>query len=174
LYELPMGTSLKEMIYTHAGGIRDGHSLKAVIPGGISAKILKAGEIDVRMDYDGLKAAGTMLGSAGIMVMDDTTCMIKMLLLACKFFAHESCGQCSPCREGTGWAYKIVQRIYRGEGRLKDLDTLLQIAGNMEGRTICVFADAAAWPIQSYIEKFRIEFEDYIVKRACTLVRGEL
>ena len=166
VYELPMGTSLREMIYTHAGGIRDGHTLKAVIPGGISAKILTADEIDVKMDYDGLRAAGTMLGSAGVMVMDETTSMVKALLVACKFFAHESCGQCSPCREGTGWAYKIVRRIYDGEGTLKDLDTLLSLAGNMEGRTICVFADAAAWPIQSYIMKFRKEFEEYIIQNA--------
>ncbi len=162
VYELPMGTSLREMIYTHAGGIRDGRALKAVIPGGISAKILTANEIDVKMDYDSLKAVDTMLGSAGVIVMDQTTSMVKALLVACKFFAHESCGQCSPCREGTGWAYKIIQRIYNGEGDLKDLDSLLTIARNMEGRTICVFADAAAWPIQSYITKFRSEFEEYI------------
>ncbi len=162
VYELPMGTPLREMIYTHAGGVRGGRALKAVIPGGISAKILTPVEIDVKMDYDSLKAIGTMLGSAGVIVMDDTTCMVKALYYAAKFFAHESCGQCSPCREGTGWAFKIVQRIYRGEGSLKDLDTLLTIARNMEGRTICVFADAAAWPIQSYILKFRDEFEGYI------------
>lgn len=162
VYELPMGTPLREIIYQHGGGILGDKKLKAVIPGGISAKILTANEIDVKMDYDGLKAAGTMLGSAGIMVMDETTCMVKMLLVACKFFAHESCGQCSPCREGTGWAYKIVQRIYEGVGSVRDLDTLLKIAGGMEGRTICVFADAAAWPIQSYIGKFREEFERYI------------
>jgi NADH-quinone oxidoreductase subunit F len=164
VYELPMGTLLREIIEKHAGGMRDGHKLKAVIPGGISAKILTANEIDVNMDYDSLRNAGTMLGSAGIMVMDETTCMVKMLYYATKFFAHESCGQCSPCREGTGWAYKIVQRIYHKQGTLKDLDTLLTIAKNMEGRTICVFADAAAWPIQSYIGKFREEFEKYILK----------
>ncbi|MBI4432569.1 MAG: NADH-quinone oxidoreductase subunit NuoF [Candidatus Omnitrophica bacterium] len=162
VYELPMGTLLREIIEKHAGGLRDGRKLKAVIPGGISAKILTANEIDVKMDYDGLKAAGTMLGSAGVIVMDDTTCMVGALYLACKFFAHESCGQCSPCREGTGWAFKIVKRIYEGQGSVKDLDTLLKIASNMEGRTICVFADAAAWPIQSYITKFRSEFEEYI------------
>jgi NADH-quinone oxidoreductase subunit F len=165
LYELPMGTSLREMIYTHAGGVWKGRKLKAVIPGGISAKILAADEIDVKMDYDGLKAAGTMLGSAGVIVMDETTSIVKALYYAAKFFAHESCGQCSPCREGTGWVYKIVRRIYHGEGDLKDLDTLLTLAGNMEGRTICVFADAAAWPIQSYITKFRKEFEDYIQRK---------
>ena len=162
VYELPMGISLRDIIYTHGGGILGGRQLKAVIPGGISAKIFTASEIDVKMDYDSLRNAGTMLGSAGIMVMDDTTCMAKMLYYAAKFFAHESCGQCSPCREGTGWAFKIVKRIYEGNGALKDLDSLLTIANNMEGRTICVFADAAAWPIQSYITKFRAEFEAYI------------
>lgn len=162
VYELPMSTTLKDMIYNYAGGIRGGHKLKAVIPGGMSAKIFTAAEIDVKMDFDSLKAAGTMLGSAGVMVMDDTTCMVKALVYACRFFAHESCGQCSPCREGTGWALKIIERIYRGAGRLEDLDVLLDVAGRMEGRTICVFADAAAWPIQSYIAKFRPEFEDYI------------
>jgi len=166
VYELPMGTPLREMIYTHAGGILGDKKLKAVIPGGISAKILTADEIDVKMDYDDVRTAGTMLGSAGVMVMDETTCIVKALLYACKFFAHESCGQCSPCREGTGWAYTLIRRIYQGEGTLKDLDTLLYIAKNMEGRTICVFADAAAWPIQSYITKFRGEFEEYIKKNA--------
>lgn len=163
VYELPMGVPLREIITQHAGGVKGGKALKAVIPGGMSAKILKADEIDVKMDYDGLKAAGTMLGSAGVMVMDETVCMVKMLYYATKFFSHESCGQCSPCREGTGWAHKLVTRIYCGEGAVKDLDNLLVIARNMEGRTICVFADAAAWPIQSYITKFRAEFEDYIV-----------
>jgi NADH-quinone oxidoreductase subunit F len=163
VYELPMGIPLRDIIYNYGGGILGDKKLKAVIPGGISAKILTANEIDVKMDYDSLRNAGTMLGSAGIMVMDETVCMVKMLVVACKFFAHESCGQCSPCREGTGWAYKIVKRIYHGEGSVKDLDNLLQIARNMEGRTICVFADAAAWPIQSYITKFRSEFEEYIL-----------
>ena len=162
VYELPMGVPLREIIEVHGGGVKGGRKLKAVIPGGISAKILTASEIDVNMDYDSLRNAGTMLGSAGIMVMDETVCMVKMLYYATKFFSHESCGQCSPCREGTGWAHKIVTRIYEGRGSLKDLDTLLVIAKNMEGRTICVFADAAAWPIQSYITKFRKEFEDYI------------
>ncbi len=164
VYELPMGTTLRDVIYKHAGGVKGGKKLKAVIPGGISAKILTAAEIDVKMDYDSMRAAGTMLGSAAIMVMDEDTCMVKMLLYACKFFAHESCGQCSPCREGTGWAYKIIKRIYAGEGTIKDLDELLRVARNMEGRTICVFADAAAWPILSYIGKFRPEFEAYIQK----------
>lgn len=168
VYELAMGTPLREIIYTHAGGILGDRKLKAVIPGGISAKILTADEIDVKMDYDSLRNAGTMLGSAGVIVMDETTSIVKMLYYAAKFFAHESCGQCSPCREGTGWAFKIVKRIYEGHGKLKDLDTLLTIAKNMEGRTICVFADAAAWPIQSYITKFRTEFEEYIRNKGVT------
>lgn len=164
VYELPMGISLREIIEKHGGGVWKGRQLKAVIPGGISAKILTASEVDVKMDYDSLRNAGTMLGSAGIMVMDDTTCMVKMLYYATKFFSHESCGQCSPCREGTGWAHKIVTRMYQGHGKIEDLDELLRIARNMERRTICVFADAAAWPILSYIGKFRPEFEAYIAQ----------
>ncbi|MBI2094306.1 MAG: NADH-quinone oxidoreductase subunit NuoF [Candidatus Omnitrophica bacterium] len=162
LYEASHGITLRELI--EAAGVPEGRNLKAVIPGGISAKILRADEIDVRMDFDSLLAAGTMAGSAGVIVMDDTTCMVEALWYASKFFAHESCGQCSPCREGTGWIFKIVDRIYRGEGRPKDLDILLGISSNMEGRTICVFADAAAWPVQSYITKFREEFSAHVGK----------
>ena len=162
LYEAPVGMTLRELIDGHAQGVRRGQKLKAVIPGGISAKVLTAEEIDVRMDFDSLMAAGTMAGSGGVIVMDDTTCMVEALHAAAKFFAHESCGQCSPCREGTGWIHRIMQRISRGEGRLQDLDDLLAVARDMEGKTICVFADAAAWPVQSYITKFRAEFEDYI------------
>lgn len=162
VYEAPVSVTLRQLIEDHAGGIRDGHQLKAVIPGGISAKILTADEIDVAMDFDSLMAAGSMAGSGGVIVMDDTTCMVEALAAAAKFFADESCGQCSPCREGTGWVHRILQRITDGAGRLEDLDDLLAIAGDMEGNTICVFADAAAWPVQSYISKFRDEFEDYV------------
>ncbi len=169
LYEASHGVTLRQLIDDYAGGVRDGRALKAVIPGGISAKILKADEIDVRMDFDSLLAAGTMAGSAGVMVMDETVCIVKALLVASKFFAHESCGQCSPCREGTGWLYKVVQRIAAGQGRPHDLDTLLSASKNMEGKTICVFADAAAWPIQSYITKFRSEFEYHIQHGRCDL-----
>ena len=168
LYEASQGVSLRELIDA-AGGVPAGRRLKAVIPGGISAKILSAGEINVKMDFDSLLAAGTMAGSAGIIVMDDSTCMVQALWYASKFFAHESCGQCSPCREGTGWVFKIVDRIWRGRGRPQDLDNLLGIAGNMEGRTICVFADAAAWPVQSYIGKFRDEFEFHVREKRCHL-----
>jgi NADH-quinone oxidoreductase subunit F len=161
VYEEPVSVTLRQLI-EKAGGVRNGNKLKAVIPGGISAKILTADEIDVGMDFDSLKTAGTMAGSGGVIVMDETTCMVDALDSAAKFFAHESCGQCSPCREGTGWVYRIVRRIVEGQGRIQDLDDLLAIAGDMEGNTICVFADAAAWPVQSYITKFRHEFEEYI------------
>ena len=162
LYEAPVGVTLRELIDTYAKGVPNGRKLKAVIPGGISAKVLTAAEIDVKMDFDSLMAAGTMAGSAGVIVMDETTSMVEALQSAVKFFAHESCGQCSPCREGTGWVNRIMHRICEGGGRLRDLDELLGIAGNMEGKTICVFADAAAWPVQSYITKFHAEFEQHI------------
>ncbi len=161
VYEAPVSVTLRELI-ERAGGVRDGRGLKAVIPGGISAKILAHDEIDVAMDFDSLMAAGSMAGSGGVIVMDETTCMVEALESAARFFAHESCGQCSPCREGTGWIHRIVRRIAEGKGRVQDLDDLLGIAGDMEGNTICVFADAAAWPVQSYITKFRGEFEEYI------------
>ncbi len=161
VYEEPVGITLRELI-EKAGGVRDGNQLKAVIPGGISAKILTADEIDVGMDFDSLKAAGTMAGSGGVIVMDETTCIIEALDSAAKFFTEESCGQCSPCREGTGWVHRILRRIVEGRGTIQDLDDLLAIASDMEGKTICVFADAAAWPVQSYITKFRDEFERYI------------
>ena len=169
LYEAPVGVTLRELIDHYAGGIRDGKQLKAVIPGGISAKILCSNEIDVKMDFDSLMAAGTMAGSAGVIVMDETTCIVEALWSASHFFADESCGQCSPCREGTGWILKVMNRIRKGEGALKDLENLLSIAGNMEGKTICVFADAAAWPVQSYIQKFRSEFEHHIKTGKCDL-----
>jgi NADH-quinone oxidoreductase subunit F len=161
VYEEPVGITLRRLIEC-AGGVRNGNKLKAVIPGGISAKVLTAGEVDVAMDFNSLMAAGSMAGSGGVIVMDETACMVDALYSAVRFFAHESCGQCSPCREGTGWAYRIMSRIIDGRGRLEDLDDLLAIAGGMEGKTICVFADAAAWPIQSYITKFRDEFETFI------------
>ena len=162
VYEASVGVTLRDLIENYAGGVHDGNTLKAVIPGGISAKILTADEIDVAMDFDSLKAAGSMAGSGGVIVMDETTCMVEALQSAARFFADESCGQCSPCREGTGWVYRIVRRIIEGQGSPEDLDHLLAIAGDMEGNTICVFADAAAWPVQSYIAKFRDEFEEYV------------
>jgi NADH-quinone oxidoreductase subunit F len=174
LYEAPVGVSLRELIERHAGGAREGRTLKAVVPGGISAKVLTASEIDVGMDFDSLIAAGSMAGSGGVIVMDDTSCMVEALRSAARFFAHESCGQCSPCREGTGWVYRILTRIGEGRGRLQDLDDLLAISRDMEGKTICVFADAAAWPVQSYITKFRDEFEAHILTGTCPARRSEV
>jgi NADH-quinone oxidoreductase subunit F len=162
VYELPVGVTLRALIEDACGGVRGGRKLKAVIPGGISAKILGANEIDVAMDFDSLAAAGSMAGSGGVIVLDESTSMVAALDTATRFFAHESCGQCSPCREGTGWIQRIVRRIVEGQGSPRDLDDLLGIARDMEGKTICVFADAAAWPVQSYIAKFRGEFEQHI------------
>jgi NADH-quinone oxidoreductase F subunit len=162
VYEAPVSATLRGLIEDACGGVRGGLRLKAVIPGGISAKILTADEIDVAMDFDSLAAAGSMAGSGGVIVIDESTSMVEMLESASRFFAHESCGQCSPCREGTGWIDRIVRRIVEGKGSLSDLDDLLAIAHDMEGKTICVFADAAAWPVQSYITKFRGEFEEHI------------
>ena len=167
LYEAPVSVTLRHLIEHCAEGVRDGRRLKAVVPGGLSAKVLTADEIDVHMDFDSLMAAGTMAGSGGVIVMDETTCMLEALQSAAKFFAHESCGQCSPCREGTGWIHRILRRLTEGGRRIEDLDDLLAIARDMEGKTICVFADAAAWPVQSYITKFRAEFEDHILTGRC-------
>jgi NADH-quinone oxidoreductase subunit F len=172
LYEAPARVTLRALIEDYAQGVPAGRRLKAVVPGGISAKVLTAAEIDVAMDFDSLMAAGTMAGSGGVIVMDDTTCMVDALRAAARFFAHESCGQCSPCREGTGWIHRIVRRIADGRGTARDLDDLLAIARDMEGKTICVFADAAAWPVQSYITKFRAEFEEHIRTGACAHTRG--
>jgi NADH-quinone oxidoreductase subunit F len=175
VYEAPVDVTLRELIESdrYAGGMREGRTLKAVVPGGMSAKVLTAQEVEVQMDFDSLMAAGTMAGSGGVIVMDDTTCMLEALLSAAKFFAHESCGQCSPCREGTGWVYRIMRRLAEGKGRLHDLDDLLAIARDMEGKTICVFADAAAWPVQSYITKFRAEFEAHLATGVCPVRTGE-
>jgi len=162
VYELPMGTSLREIIYEHAGGIREDRQLKAVVPGGLSAAILRADEIDVGADFDQLRALGTMAGSGGIIVMDETTCMFNALLVTMRFFAHESCGLCSPCREGTGWVYRVLERILSGKGRPKDIDNLADICAFMGGTTICALADGAAMPLRSYPLKFRDEFEYFI------------
>jgi NADH-quinone oxidoreductase subunit F len=162
VYEAPVSITLRELIEGCGQGMREGSELKAIVPGGISARVLTANEIDVEMDFDSIMKAGSMAGSGGVMVMDDSTCMVEALASASRFYAHESCGQCSPCREGTGWVHRILTRIMAGEGTLQDIDDLVSIATDMEGKTICVFADAAAWPVQSYIAKFRSEFEEFI------------
>jgi NADH-quinone oxidoreductase subunit F len=168
-YELPIGVPLMELIEEHGGGmLRPDRPLKAVIPGGSSVPVLRADECrDALMDYDNLAAKGSMLGSAGCMVMDESTCMVRAMERIAHFYAHESCGQCTPCREGCGWLEKIIARIERGEGRLEDLDLLLSIAGNMQGTTICPLSDAAAMPCESFVTKFRDEFEYHVKNAAC-------
>jgi NADH-quinone oxidoreductase subunit F len=163
-FEVPLGTSFKDLLAL-AGGVKNGRQLKAVIPGGSSSPVLPANIImDLNMDYDSISKAGSMLGSGGIIIMDDTTCMVKVLSRIAHFYAEESCGQCSPCREGTGWMDKIIKRILHGNGKLDDLTNLDQIAGNIGGRTICAFGDAAAMPVRSFIKHFRAEFEAYIAR----------
>jgi NADH-quinone oxidoreductase subunit F len=164
--EAPVSVTLRSLIYDHCGGIRAGHRLKAVVPGGGSAPILTADEIDVTMDADGLKAAGSMIGSAGVIVMDETVSIPEALMVLARFYAHESCGQCTPCRESTGWIYKMSHRIVEGKGRKEDLDTIVDVSKRGAGTTICAFYDGAVGPYVSYIEKFREEFEALIPRDA--------
>src|SRR5690606_7204248 len=157
-FELPLGFNLKELIYDVCGGIPDGRKLKAVIPGGSSVPILSADEIDIPMDYESVARAGSMLGTASVIVMDDRTNIVKTVRRIVEFYAHESCGQCTPCREGTAWLVKILRRIESGQGTEADLDTLLDLGRNMTGTTICVLSDSAAAPVASSIKKFREEY----------------
>lgn len=167
LYELPMGMPLREIIYDYAGGIRGGKKLKAVMPGGSSFPILTADEIDVRMDFDSLRKIDAFFGTAGIIVMDEDTCMVKALEIIDRFYHHESCGQCTPCREGTGWLHKLLVRLEEGNGKPEDIDLLNTISDNMVGNTVCVLADAAAMPTKSFVEKFRSEFEEHVRLGRC-------
>jgi NADH-quinone oxidoreductase subunit F len=159
IYELPVGTSLKEIINKHAGGMKKGKKLKAVIPGGMSAPVLKADEIDIQMDFDSLVKAESMLGSAAIIVIDTGTSMLDVLKAITKFYSHESCGQCTPCRIGTSWINKIVKRMVEGKGSKKDIDNIVRLASNILGHTLCPLGDAAAMPILSLAKKFRKELE---------------
>ncbi len=162
VYELPMGYSLRKAIYDVAGGIKDGKQLKAVVPGGSSCPVLTADEIDVGLDFDQMAKAGTMLGSGGIVVLDETVSIVEFALRVIKFYQHESCGWCIPCREGTDWIKKTLTRVYAGGGNRKDVDNVQYLAENMMGRTFCPLGDAAAMPTIAFVKKFRKEFEDYI------------
>ena len=166
-FEVPMGTPFRTLLEM-AGGVRTGHKLKAVIPGGSSMPVLP-GEImmDLNMDFDSIQKAGSYLGSGAIIVMDDTVCMVKALERLAYFYYEESCGQCTPCREGTGWLYRIIHRIEHGEGRPEDLDLLLDLCNNIAGRTICALGDAAAWPVQGMLKHYRKEFEYHIEHKRC-------
>ena len=169
VYELPMGTPMRELIFEHCGGMRNGRKLKAIVPGGSSVPVLTADQVDVRLDFDSIAKAGSMLGSAGVIVMDDSTCMVKAALRISKFYAEESCGQCTQCREGTEWIYRILTRLEDGRGKGGDLELLLDICANMKGRTICPLSDAAAMPIESYIQKFYDEFAAHIQEQRCVV-----
>jgi NADH-quinone oxidoreductase subunit F len=165
VFELPTGVLLTDLIFKYAGGVRGGKKVKAVIPGGSSTPILRGDSIEgVRMDADSLVKAGSAIGTGGVIVMDEDTDIPRVLERIARFYHHESCGQCTPCREGTGWMEKIIRRINRGEGKMQDLDILMSVANNIEGNTICALGDAAAWPVQSALRRFRDEFEAKIKK----------
>jgi NADH-quinone oxidoreductase subunit F len=162
-YEVTMGFPLKELLYDLAGGMRPGRTLKAVIPGGSSVPILTAAEAeDTLLDYEGCVAQGTMLGSGGMIVLDDSVDMVYQVMRLARFYAHESCAQCTQCREGTAWTVKILQRLLGGQGKPEDLDLLLDLSEQMTGRTICVLSDSCAAPVVSAIRKFRSEFDAYV------------
>ncbi|KXS30923.1 MAG: NADH-quinone oxidoreductase, subunit F [Candidatus Gallionella acididurans] len=166
-FEVPLGTPFSKLLEM-AGGVRHGHTLKAVIPGGSSMPVLP-GKImmDLTMDYDAITKAGSGLGSGAVIVMDETTCMVRALERLSYFYYEESCGQCTPCREGTGWLYRIVHRIEHGEGRKEDLDLLLSVGENIAGRTICALGEAAVWPVQGMLRHYRDEFEYHIEHKRC-------
>ena len=169
VYELPMGYNLNDAIYKVAGGVKGGKKLKAVVPGGSSCPVLTADELNVGLDFDQMGKAGTMLGSGGIVVLDDSVSMVEFALRVISFYQHESCGWCIPCREGTDWIKKTLARVYAGGGNRKDVDNVQYLAENMMGRTFCPLGDAAAMPTLAFVKKFRKEFEDYIDgKRAGT------
>jgi len=167
VYELPLGYNLKKMIYEVGGGVPGGKKLKAVVPGGSSTPLLTADEIDIGMDFDTLLKAGTFLGSGGVVVLDDHTCMVKFAQRIMKFYQHESCGWCIPCREGTDWLKKTLDRFHAGGGLKKDINNIQYLAENMLGRTFCPLGDAAAMPIISIVQKWRKEFEDHLEGRPC-------
>jgi NADH-quinone oxidoreductase subunit F len=166
-FEVPLGTPFPKLLEL-AGGVRKGRSLKAVIPGGSSAPVLTAATMmDCTMDYDAIAKAGSMLGSGAVIVMDDSRCMVSSLLRLSYFYMHESCGQCTPCREGTGWLFRMVDRIEHGHGRMSDIDLLNSVADNIQGRTICALGDAAAMPVRAMIKNFRDEFVYHIEHKTC-------
>jgi len=170
VYEMPTGVLLTEIIEKYAGGVPGNKRIKAVIPGGSSTKIIRGDALEgVTMDADGLLAAGSSVGTAGMVVMDEDTDLIRVISRITHFYHHESCGQCTPCREGTGWMFKILKRFENSEARAADIDLLLDIANNIEGNTVCALGDAAAWPVQSMIERFRDEFERRVKEPASRL-----
>jgi NADH-quinone oxidoreductase subunit F len=167
IFELKLGVKLRDLIYRYAGGVPGDRPIKAVIPGGVSMPVLRGDQIDVAMDHESLRAAGTLIGTGGVIVMDDRTCMVRAALVVARFFEHESCGQCTQCREGTGWTYRTLRRIESGEGVPQDLQTLADTFDFMDGKCICALADGASWAARAFLKQFRADFEAHIAERRC-------
>jgi NADH-quinone oxidoreductase subunit F len=167
VYELPMGIPIRELIYEHGGGIPGGRKFKGATPGGVSAPVLTEAELDTKADFDSLMKIGSMAGSGGIIVYDERVCMVRLATRIARFFAHESCGQCTPCREGTDWVFKVITRIEKGQATSADIDKAMSICKNMMGLTICVLSDAAAMPLLSLMTKYRSEFEQHVSGKGC-------
>jgi NADH-quinone oxidoreductase subunit F len=168
-YEVPMGITLRELIYEHAGGVRGDRRIKAIIPGGASAAFFTPDHLDVKLDFEEVGKAGSMLGSGGVTVMDDTTCMVWAAMNLLQFFHHESCGKCTPCREGSFWLHSVLHRIEAGQGRREDLDLMVNLSNNIGGKTICAFGDAEIAPVLSTLKYFKKEYEDHIREKRCTV-----
>ena len=173
-YETTMSTTVRELIYDpkFAGGIKGGRTLKCVIPGGSSVPVLMPDQLDIPASFDGVAAAGSMLGSAGMIVMDDTTCMVWAAANLLHFYQHESCGKCTPCREGTDWLLKLLQKVERGDGTMGDIDLLMSVGNNIAGKTLCAFGDAAATPVLTTIKMFRHEYEEHVKHGKCPYHAG--
>jgi NADH-quinone oxidoreductase subunit F len=167
IYEMPLGVKLRDLIYKFGGGLEDGRTVKAVIPGGLSMPVLRGDQIDVAVDHESLKTVNSLLGTAGAIVMDDRSCMVRAALVIARFFEHESCGQCTQCREGTGWTYRTLKRIEAGEGRPQDLDTLADTFNFMDGKCICALADGASWASRAFLKQFRADYEAHIDAKKC-------
>jgi len=169
VYEAAMDTTLRQLIYDYAGGIRGDRPLKAIIPGGSSVPLMLPDQLDTPASFDAVQKAGSLLGSAGLIVLDDSVCMVWLAMNLLHFYRHESCGKCTPCREGADWLYKLLLRLERGEGQSKDLDLLFGISNNIVGKTLCAFGDAAATPVLSTMKLFRAEYEAHVREGRCTL-----
>jgi NADH-quinone oxidoreductase subunit F len=169
VYEASMNTTLRDLIYDYAGGIRGGRQLKAIIPGGSSVPLMLPEQLDTPASFDAIQKAGSLLGSAGLIVLDDSVCMVWLAMNLLHFYRHESCGKCTPCREGCDWLYKLLMRLERGEGQEKDLDLLFGVSNNIIGKTLCAFGDAAATPVLSTMKLFRQEYEAHVREGRCTL-----
>jgi NADH-quinone oxidoreductase subunit F len=167
IFELRLGVKLRDLIYKYAGGVPGDRPIKAIIPGGVSMPVLRGDQIDVAMDHESLRAAGTLIGTGGVIVMDDRTCMVRAALVVARFFEHESCGQCTQCREGTGWTYRTLRRIENGGGVPQDLQTLADTFDFMDGKCICALADGASWAARAFLKQFRADFEAHIAERRC-------